>query len=147
MSDSCDPMDCSLPGSSAHRIFRINIPNLPADSVAGLLAPLPGSSREQPGACPHLTLSTPKQDDSKNKEGIDIVPAAAAAKSHQSCPTLCNPIDGSPPGSPIPTSCKIPDRIKHKLESRLPGEISITSDTQLKPGVLQSTGSQRVRHN
>ena len=28
--------------------------------------------------------------------------AAAAAKSHQSCPTLCNPIDGSPPGSPIP---------------------------------------------
>ena len=26
----------------------------------------------------------------------------AAAKSHQSCPTLCNPIDGSPPGSPVP---------------------------------------------
>ena len=26
-------------------------------------------------------------------------PAAAAAKSLQSCPTLCNPIDGSPPGS------------------------------------------------
>ena len=28
--------------------------------------------------------------------------AAAAAKSHQSCPTLCNPIDSSPPGSPVP---------------------------------------------
>ena len=28
--------------------------------------------------------------------------AAAAAKSLQSCPTLCNPIDGSPPGSHIP---------------------------------------------
>ena len=28
--------------------------------------------------------------------------AAAAAKSLQSCLTLCNPIDGSPPGSPIP---------------------------------------------
>ena len=28
--------------------------------------------------------------------------AAAAAKSLQSCPTVCNPIDGSPPGSPIP---------------------------------------------
>ena len=28
--------------------------------------------------------------------------AAAAAKSLQSCPTLCNPIDGSPPGSAIP---------------------------------------------
>ena len=29
-------------------------------------------------------------------------PAAAAAKSLQSCPTLCDPIDGSPPGSAIP---------------------------------------------
>ena len=28
--------------------------------------------------------------------------AAIAAKSLQSCPTLCNPIDGSPPGSPVP---------------------------------------------
>ena len=27
---------------------------------------------------------------------------AAAAKSLQSCPTLCDTIDGSPPGSPIP---------------------------------------------
>ena len=29
-------------------------------------------------------------------------PAAAAAKSLQSCPTLCDPRDGSPPGSPVP---------------------------------------------
>ena len=28
--------------------------------------------------------------------------AAAAAKSRQSCPTLCDPRDGSPPGSPVP---------------------------------------------
>ena len=28
--------------------------------------------------------------------------AAAAAKSLQSCPTLCDPIDASPPGSPVP---------------------------------------------
>ena len=28
--------------------------------------------------------------------------AAAAAKSRQSCPTLLDPIDGSPPGSPVP---------------------------------------------
>ena len=28
--------------------------------------------------------------------------AAAAARSLQSCPTLCDPIDGSPPGSPVP---------------------------------------------
>ena len=28
--------------------------------------------------------------------------AAAAAELLQSCPTLCDPIDGSPPGSPVP---------------------------------------------
>jgi len=28
--------------------------------------------------------------------------AAAAAKSLQSCPTLCDPVDGSLPGSPVP---------------------------------------------
>ena len=31
-----------------------------------------------------------------------IYSAAAAAKSLQSCPTLCDPIDGCPPGSPVP---------------------------------------------
>ena len=30
------------------------------------------------------------------------VETAAAAESRQSCPTLCYPIDGSPPGSPVP---------------------------------------------
>ena len=33
---------------------------------------------------------------------FDDFAAAAAAASLQSCPTLCNPIDGSPPGSPVP---------------------------------------------
>ena len=28
--------------------------------------------------------------------------AAAAAKSFQSCPIQCDPVDGSPPGSPVP---------------------------------------------
>ena len=34
--------------------------------------------------------------------GLINVAAAAAAKSLQSCPTLCDPIDSSPPGSPVP---------------------------------------------
>ena len=33
---------------------------------------------------------------------IFLIPVAAAAKSRQSCPTLCYPIDGRPPGSPVP---------------------------------------------
>ena len=34
--------------------------------------------------------------------GHNLVTAAAAAKSLQSYLTLCDPIDGSPPGSPVP---------------------------------------------
>ena len=37
-----------------------------------------------------------------NIQKMKIMAAAAAAKSLQSCPTLCNPTDGSPPGSPVP---------------------------------------------
>ena len=36
------------------------------------------------------------------KGWIILAAAAAAAKLRQSCPTLCDPIDSSPPGSPIP---------------------------------------------
>ena len=43
-------------------------------------------------------LSFPKPSESESESHS----AAAAAKSLQSCPTLCDPIDGSPPGSPIP---------------------------------------------
>ena len=43
------------------------------------------------------------------RQGIDLnhlwslvgMTAAAAAKSLQSCPTLCDPMDGSPPGSSV----------------------------------------------
>ena len=37
-----------------------------------------------------------------NKTNPRLINEPAAAKSLQLCPTLCNPIDGSPPGSPIP---------------------------------------------
>ena len=33
---------------------------------------------------------------------LDLATATAAAKSLQSCPTLCDPTDGSPPDSAIP---------------------------------------------
>ena len=40
--------------------------------------------------------------DRRSSESISVYAPAAAAKSFQSCPTLCDPIDGNPPGSPIP---------------------------------------------
>ena len=36
------------------------------------------------------------------EDDTTLMAAAAAAKSLQSCPTLCDPIDGSPPGSTAP---------------------------------------------
>ena len=35
------------------------------------------------------------------------------------------------------TSCEMPGWMKHKLESRLPGEISVTSDMQMAPPLWQ----------
>ena len=35
------------------------------------------------------------------------------------------------------TSCEMPGWMKHKLQSRLPGEISITSDVQMTPPLWQ----------
>ena len=46
--------------------------------------------------------STNWSNSERERQIYDIDHAAAAAKSLQSCPTLCNPIDGSPPGSPVP---------------------------------------------
>ena len=38
----------------------------------------------------------------RRREESSYLTAAAAAKSRQACPTLCDPTDGSPPGSPVP---------------------------------------------
>ena len=49
--------------------------------------------------CVHDIVSEMSQN--KNKKTV-LWFAAAASKLLQSCPTLCDPIDGSPPGSPVP---------------------------------------------
>ena len=53
---------------------------------------------------------------------IDSAAAAAAAKLLQSCPILCDPRDGSPPGSPIPgiLQARTLDRPKKKHFPRSP---------------------------
>ena len=59
----------------------------------------PGSSRDPfPYTAMRRTLTT----SAVTSAGPRLEAAAAAARSPQSCPTLCDPIDGSPPGSPFP---------------------------------------------
>ena len=55
-------------------------------------------SSHEPPSCPEEMPAAPLQ----GWWVIYAAAAAAAAKSLQSCPTLCDHIDGSPPGSPIP---------------------------------------------
>ena len=51
----------------------------------------------------HTGLVAPLHVGSFHTRDLIYVPCiAAAAKSLQSCPTLCDPIDGSPPGSSVP---------------------------------------------
>ena len=55
------------------------------------------------GQLTHVFVSTTCLISFHSPNNILVEPAAAAAaKLLQSCPTLCDPIDGSPPGSPIP---------------------------------------------
>ena len=59
------------------------------------------------------------------------------------CSCLENPRDRGACGLPLlspymqSTSCQMPGWRKHKLDSRLPGEISITSDMQMTPALWQ----------
>ena len=47
-------------------------------------------------------LCGPPETSTDMSWGTSYLPAAAAAKSLQLCPILCNPIDRSPPGSAVP---------------------------------------------
>ena len=69
-------------------------------------SPTPGV---YPNSCPlswwcHPTISSSVVPFSSCLQSFSVsgLHMAAAAKSHQSCPTLWDPIDGSPPGSPVP---------------------------------------------
>ena len=57
---------------------------------------------EQFSAAERCNCSSGVQKRMEGREWKQQIQAFAAAKSLQSCSALCNPIDGSPPGSPVP---------------------------------------------
>ena len=92
----CNPVDHSPPGSSVQAILQARIPEWVAVPSSRGIFPTQGLNQDllpllhwQAGSLP---LATP------GKSQLAI--AAAAAKSIQSCSTLCDPIDSSPPGFP-----------------------------------------------
>ena len=70
-----------------------------------------------------------------------LITAAAAAKSLQSCPTLCNPIDGSPPGSSVPgiLQARLLERVAISFSNACMHAKSLQSCPTLRPYGQQPT--------
>ena len=91
------------------------------------------------------TLST--QSSSKKKSTpfhLQEKTAAAAAKSLQLCPTLCDPTDGGPPGSPVPgiLQARTLEWVRKRLETLYTAQISKSRSSLLPFTVLHSWESQ-----
>ena len=63
------------------------------------------------------SLTNPKDAKAKVRGEAAAAAAVAAAKSRQSCPTLCDPIDGSPAGSSVPGILQWPVKGRLKFPS------------------------------
>ena len=85
----CNPMDYTVNG-----ILQARIPDWVAISFSR------GSS--QPRDWTQVSCTVGRLFTNWTTRKAHGATAAAAAKSRQSCPTLCDPIDGSLPGSPVP---------------------------------------------
>ena len=83
-----NPMDCNLPRSSVHGILQARIPLEWVAMPSSRGSPWPRDWTASPAMSPALPGR--------------FFTTAAAAKSLQLCPTLCDPRDGSPPGAPFP---------------------------------------------
>ena len=121
LSDSLRPVDCSPPGSSVHGILQARILEWFAVPFSMDL-PNPGIKPLSPASPALQAVYFPTEPPApkmqlwmcvyEGRSGLEwyecqakyspAVAAAAAAKSLQSFPTLWDPIDGSPPGSPVP---------------------------------------------
>ena len=89
-------MDCSPPGSSIHG-------DSPGKNTEVGCHFLPQEIVSTQWSNPHLLNWQADSLPLTHQESPILSHAAtAAAKSLQSCPTLCDPIDGSPPGSAVP---------------------------------------------
>ena len=85
-----DPVDCSPPGSSSMGLSR-------QECWSGWPFPSPGDLPD-----PGMEARSPALHADALPSELKGFAMLCYAKSLQSCPTLCDPIDGSLPGSPVP---------------------------------------------
>ena len=72
--------------------------------------------------------------------------AAAAVKSLQSCPTLCDPIDGSPPGSPIPgiLQARTLEWVAISFSNAWKWKVKVKSLSRVRPSVTPWTAAYQA---
>ena len=84
----CNPMDYNLPGSSVHGILQARI-------LEWVASPF------YRGSSQHRKIFEPRSP-TLQADSLPCASPAAKLSCFKSCLTLCNPIDGSLPGSPVP---------------------------------------------
>ena len=89
----CDPMDCSLPGSSVHRILQARI-------LECVVIPSPGESSRLRDWTLISWISRRILYDWATREALSHVSIQFGSVT-QSCSTLCDPMDCSTPGFPV----------------------------------------------
>ena len=82
-----------------------------------------------------------KQENNKNCLAIKQSPAAA--ESLQSCPTLCDPIDSSPPGSPVPgiLQARTLEWVAISFSSALKWKVKVKSLSRVRPSATPWTAA------
>ena len=75
-----------------------------------------------------------------------MVPFPAAAKSHQSCPTLCDPIDGGPPGSPVPgiLQARTLEWVAISFSNAWTWKVKVKSLSRVRPSVTPWTAAYQA---
>ena len=84
-----------------------------------------------------------------SKEAFMCIPfAAAAAKSLQSCPTLCDPVDGSPPGFPVPgiLQARTLEWAAISCSKAWKWKVKVKSLSRVRPSATPWTAAVRLLH-
>ena len=132
----CDPMNCSLLGASVHGILQARVLEWVAIPFSR------GSSQPRDWtqishiAGRFFTFWATREDTS-------LCAAATAAESLQSCPTLCDPIDGSPPGSPVPgiLQARTLEWVAIFFSSAWKWKVKVKSFSRVRPSVTPWTAA------
>ena len=91
----CNAMDCSLPGSSVHRILQKKI-------LEWVVKPSSrGSSQPRDQTCVSYVSCICRQVLYLRSQWESQIVKSVLCSVTQSCPTLCEPMDCSPPGSSV----------------------------------------------